>query len=411
MINLNVNLFVKSWGNASASIVQLWWRKHGTAILQFGLALMAVLAVLKLSDEFVRFMWDMGKLPAVDLKFRYKEVHSWFAGITVYNETNMAVYPPASYVMLWPLLGWIKGIALARLLWAAITLVSILSLVYLVVKESGADSSLERVFVALFPLSMNSTSVALGNGQPTPLLIAALLAGLLILQSRNTSWLNDIIATLLILVALIKPSISAPFFWIVLFTPGRLRPAILIVSGYIALTLFAASFQKPDLLSLVHHWLQNASQSVGRGYANLHIWLVGAGLQKWILLASLLVLIILGSWIYHYRSSNIWILIGVTAVASRLWVKHWSQDDLLILLPMITLFRIAKSNQQANQNNVIAGTLLAVTILAMLVPHSLQNFPLPWNLLFTIGNPIVWILILGFLIYYAGQQRNKKIAQ
>jgi hypothetical protein len=102
---------------------------------------------------------------------------------------------------------------------------------------------------------------------------------------------------------------------------------------------------------------------------------------------------------------------GVTAVTSRLWVKHWSQDDLLILLPMITLFRIAKSNQQANQNNVIAGTLLAVTILAMLVPHSLQNFPLPWNLLFTIGNPIVWILILGFLIYYAGQQRNKKIAQ
>jgi hypothetical protein len=41
----------------------------------------------------------------------------------------------------------------------------------------------------------------------------------------------------LILVALVKPTFSVPFLWLVLFLPGTLQPALFIVLGYIALTM------------------------------------------------------------------------------------------------------------------------------------------------------------------------------
>ena len=90
-------------------------------------------------------------------------------------------------------------------------------LVYLVVKESNADKPLELVFVALIPLSMNATGSTIGNGQLTVHIVPALLAGLLLLQERRQSWSKDILASIFVLFALVKPSVTVPFFWIVLF--------------------------------------------------------------------------------------------------------------------------------------------------------------------------------------------------
>src|SRR3972149_8017456 len=162
--------------------------------------------------------------------------------------------------MLWPLLGWIEGLTLARWFWAASTLGALVWLVYLVVKESGANTPLKQVFVALIPLSMNATGCTIGNVQLTVYIIPALLAGLLLLQKGKQNWSKDILASAFMLSALVKPSITVPFFWIVLFVSGRLRPAFLITLGYIGLTLFAVSFQEPGLLSLLRGWLFRASE-------------------------------------------------------------------------------------------------------------------------------------------------------
>jgi len=64
-------------------------------------------------------------------------------------------------------------------------------------------------------------------------------AGLLLLQSKESSWHQDLLAGALVLIALVKPTVAAPFFWIVLFVPGRLRPAMIVSIGYVALSYFA----------------------------------------------------------------------------------------------------------------------------------------------------------------------------
>ena len=53
--------------------------------VRVALAAMAVLAVLKLGDEFRRLLFDMGDNGAVDLRHRHKEVLAWFSGAPVYK--------------------------------------------------------------------------------------------------------------------------------------------------------------------------------------------------------------------------------------------------------------------------------------------------------------------------------------
>src|SRR3972149_452115 len=396
--------------SSSTSILRIWWHKHASMLLSFAVALMSVFALMKLGEEFWRLTLDSSSMGAIDLKSRHIEVRRWFEGRPVYSELDKAVYPPASYVMLWPLLGWLGAVTPARWVWAATTLGALVWLVYLVVKERGAETTLERIFVALIPLSMNATGSTIGNGQLTVHIVPALLAGLLLLQERRRSWSKDILASIFILLALVKPSITVPFFWIVLFVSRRLRPALLITLGYIGLTLFAVSFQEPGLLSLIHDWTVRISAVAVRvegGYANLSIWLATLGLEELSLPASLLVLVALGFWIFLHRHLDIWLLLGVTAIVACFWTYHRWHSDLLILLPMITLFRIAKQDSSADRSAVLAGVLLAITVLAMFAPYRVLYLPSPWSLLFTGGHAIVWIVMLIFLLYQAYQKKNR----
>lgn len=370
-------------------VIRSWWAVHGTTLLRLAVALMAILALLKLGDEFRRLVWESGRIGAIDLKLYHKMVHHWFAGLSIYGVLKHAEYLPASYVILWPFLGWL-AVTPARWLWAATTVVALGWLVFLIVRESGADTPLERVFVALMFLSMNATGVTVGNGQLIVHLLPALVAGLVLLHRRQRRWREDVLAAVLVLATLVKPTTSVPFFWIVLFVSGNLRPALLILLGYGALTLFAASFQEFELVPLLYNWFEygvgrGGGVSVTGGYAHTYNWLATLGLQDWNLLASLLVLATLGLWTYRHRHRDLWLLLGVTALVARFWTYHRLYDDLLILLPMIALFRIAKRDSSADGSDVVAGVLLAITMLAMLAPARLRFAPSPWYLIFTAG--------------------------
>src|SRR5262249_10189745 len=182
---------------------------------------------------------------AVDLKMRHQEVQLWFSGNAVYSgqaQAMHAVYPPASYAMLWPLLGWL-AFTPARGLWAAMMGAAVGLLALRFVKESGAQTRLERVFVALMLLSMYATGFTVGHGQLTIYVLGALVAGLPFVYRDQRAWLDDLVLAMLILLALVKPTLSIPFLWLVLFLPGALRPVLFIIVGYIALTVLAVGFQ------------------------------------------------------------------------------------------------------------------------------------------------------------------------
>jgi len=179
-MSLEVKYLVTRWGRTSSSMLRMWWVDHGTTLMHLAVVLMAVAALVWLVYEFWRLLWQPTPIwptspaGAVDIGARYTQVHQWFTGGTVPD-----VYPPASYVILWPFLGWLPYTP-AKWLWAFTSLVMLAFLIYLVIKESGAVTPLERFFVALIPLSMYATGATIGNGQLTIHILSALLAGLLL---------------------------------------------------------------------------------------------------------------------------------------------------------------------------------------------------------------------------------------
>jgi hypothetical protein len=185
--------------------------------------MMIFIALVWLGYQFWRLLsgsspiWTSSPVGAFDLNLRHNEVQRWFAGLPIYHESKTAVYPPASYVILWPFLGWL-GFTPARWLWAITTVVGLYWLIHLILRESGAKTSFERLFVTLMPLSMYATGATIGNGQLIDHLLPVLIAGIFLLQQRQGGWMMDLFNTTLLLGPLVTPSITIPFFWIILFS-------------------------------------------------------------------------------------------------------------------------------------------------------------------------------------------------
>jgi len=377
----------------------LWWQRHQKTVLRLAIGVMGVLAVLKLGDEFRRLLWDTTRAGAFDLRDYHMLVHGWFSEIDVLRVYDVAIYPPATYLILWPLIGWLD-LDPARVFWAVTTVVVMAWLALCVVRASGAQKPLERTFVILLLLSMNAAGVAIGNGQLILHILPCVVAALLLARA-NPSWVRDLVIAGLFLFSLVKPTISAPFFWILLFTSNRsLRAVVLVIIGYVATTMVAVSFQEGSLLAVIkmlffgglHH------TAIVGGYANVHNWLAAFGLQEYKMYASLFLFVGSGLWIFSNRRVNIWLLIGVTALIARFWTYHRVYDDVLILLPMIVLFRIACHPSHKGQRNYAAGILLAVTVFVMLWPAQLLVLPDPWGLVFRSSHAVVWLVVLGFLL-------------
>jgi hypothetical protein len=105
----------------------------------------------------------------------------------------------------------------------------------------------------------------------------------------------------------------------------------------------------------------------------------------------------------------LWLLLDFTALVARFWPYHRWYDDLLILLPMNALFRIAKQRPSADGGDVVAGAFLAITMLAMLALGGLYLLPSLWNMLYVAGQTIVWIVVLVFLLDRTCHERNAEV--
>jgi len=109
--------------STGTAALEAFWRRRGPLALNIASVVLAIAAGVWLSYEFWRLLFQRGEWGAIDLAARYREVQGWFAGIGVYWEYSSAVYPPATYAMLWPLLGWVPGLGMVRWLWGALAVV------------------------------------------------------------------------------------------------------------------------------------------------------------------------------------------------------------------------------------------------------------------------------------------------
>ena len=93
-------------------------------VLNLAFYVMVAVAVAWLGYQFWRLLFQPSPLGAVDLRLRHGECQEWFDGVRIYQTRVDAVYPPASYLVLWPLLGWSSS-AVVRVFWVLPTLLSI----------------------------------------------------------------------------------------------------------------------------------------------------------------------------------------------------------------------------------------------------------------------------------------------
>jgi hypothetical protein len=76
---------------------------------------------------------------------------------------------------------------------------------------------------------------------------------------------------------------------------------------------------------------------------------------------------------------------------------------------MVALFRIAKQRPTPEGTDVIAGILLALTMIVMVAPGGLFLFPAPWNTHYVTGQIVIWIAGLIFLVHQAWQEKRASV--
>ena len=264
--------------------------------------------------------------------------------------------------------------------------------------------------MALLLLSISGTAVTIGNGQLILHILPALLAGILLLERERETLSTDLVAAALLTWTLVKPSVAAPFLWVLVFGWKRWRPVLLVLVMYSVLTLVAAAFRKEGLPALLEMFLTNASTRVThfQGTRNIHALLADVGLEKWIPLSSGIMFAVLGVWTFCYRRADRWVLMAVAALIARMWTYHRVYDDMLILLPELALFRIVKQSLLPDQRT-IAGMLLGLTAVAMLCPGWLLDEPRQRAWIWTSSHVVLWLLVLAYLMNYARHDRDGSI--
>jgi hypothetical protein len=429
------------------------------AALIAAIAWMCVVSAVWLSYQSWRFFYVPTQLGsqtisrgAVDVKNRFAETRAWFRGQNVYAIYPDAVYPPASYALLGIVFNRLRW-KIAQLVWYLLSLASVGVLSWQVVRYSLAQTRLERVFLGLMPFAFYATGAALGNGQLVVFVLPLVLSALLRLtQPRLTNrdiWLGSVA----MLFALVQPTIAAPFFWLVLLVVPRLKPAVLVVGMYLALTAFAVPFQigaiipekpaakpktaaaaatpkptptpepeptpedvsPPDALQtdgpvqILNTWSGRATHgayhgSLKGGYASVHDLLAALGLANWNWPASLAILFLLGAWVFRNRQADLWLLLGVTAIVARLWTYHRWYDDLLLIIPLISLFRLIKLPGSSPRTKLLAAGLFFWIWLFLLAPGVLYTLRSPDIL---VGIQITgWMVALLFLEYQVRREQG-----
>ena len=351
-----------------------WWGKRQSAVLSWAAALMALATLVRMGCGLWRLLWQPTPMGATDLAQRWIEVRDMFAGRDVYLSNGNATYPPGTITMLWPVLGWPR-FATARWLWALLTVGALVGIVRVAVRASGATTNAERRVAMLLPLVIYATGVATGNGQLTVPVVACLLASLPILLCEGRVRPLSL-ATLVFVAALTKASLAAPFFWMVLFRPKRQLWAIAIGAIYLGLTAVPGLAQPVDAVQLCHQYLSriryDAAKAAACSHANVQSWLISIRRPQWNTGGSLVVLGLLGLWTWRHRRADPWLLMSAAAFAARFWTYHSSYDDLILIIPMLTLFRLAKRGATDGQK-VWAGSLLTLMLGSTLAPSGLYR--------------------------------------
>ncbi|MHC4263073.1 MAG: glycosyltransferase 87 family protein [Planctomycetota bacterium] len=385
-----------------------------------------------------RALEEPGPRGAIDLRNRFVETEAWFEGKKVYARYHDAMYPPASYALLAPAIVPFK-FPTARIVWFCFELLCVVAIVLALIHACGARAPNERRLWAFMVLGTYPLGASIGNGQLGAPTLAALLGMAVLLGVSDTAqrvaWGRGVLAACLLLVALAKPTLAAPFFW-VLLVRGGWRAAVACVLGYVALTFAASWPQDAGPIDLLRDWVRRAEigarygASVGEGaikvvtegggggggggrssglritHVNAHSLLSAFGLAKHGALVTLAALAALGAWVGVFRRAHLWVLIGSAGVVARSMSYHAWYDDVVLILPLVALWRLAKGLDHTSPALRRAARLLFGLDLALLLaPGGIYALPrVPANIVAVTHA----LALLATLVLFAAVARRRE---
>jgi hypothetical protein len=352
------------------------------------LALLAGALSARLGSEFHRLLFEPDG--PMDLILLRGLIVEWFAGIPFY-EVRGGIHPPAVFLLLWPVYGWASE-GTTRWVFLVAAALAGAGLVRLLLREARAVGW-DRAWLAVVLVGCYPAAITIGNGQATFFILMAAFSGVLVTLRRAPGAGRDAVLTALFLVALIKPNLTLPFFWLIAFKPGWVRPAALAIAAYLLATVASVALHGAsldDIPAMIEAWYRRADYGlVSSGYGNVHAWLGALKLKAWILPASLLIFALHGLWAWRHREADVWVLIGVAGIVARLWGYHRVYDDLLLVFPLIALYRLGRgeSGDRAAWALFLAGAAALVAPITPILDHA------SWAL---VG---LWLLQLAYLSY------------
>src|SRR5690606_21752238 len=115
-----------------------------------------------------------------------------------------------------------------------------------------------------------------------------------------------------------------------------------------------------------------------------------------VFVATLAVLVLLALWIVLRRRAPIWILAGVCALVTRVSTYHGWYDDVLLLLPLLALWRIGAGPEEVPGRRT-ARTLFFVLLPFAAAPGGTYALPRPFSDAYVVLQAIVCLAVLLFL--------------
>jgi hypothetical protein len=106
-----------------------------------------------------------------------------------------------------------------------------------------------------------------------------------------------------------------------------------------------------------------------------------------------------GWWIHRMRDADVWVLLGVAALVAQLSLHHRLYDHLLVVVPLITLLRLAwGGSRPSGGTDPAAGVLFVLAWCTLHLPPSLIEGPSPVFVLVETAQAVVWVACLAFLL-------------
>lgn len=377
--------------------IQSLYRARRESLLKIVIWFMSFLAVPRIAYQLWRLLLDHDRNGAIDLRIMYESVNPWFKG----EALREIIHFPATYAIIWPLTGWLPFES-ARWLWVILYAGSLVWLYQIVAAETVIRKKEEILFVALFILAIYPTGITIGNGQVILFLLPCILTAVLMRSEKEHGIFRDIILSLLFLISALKITITAPFFLIALISQRAIRPLAIAAFGYLVLTYAAISYRDAGLMQTLQIWLHDSPEAALKGgYANIHALLQCFGLEQLMLPSSFVLIAAFSIWLYKFRKTDIWVQLGVAAIVARIWTYHRLYDDILIIIPMIAIFRMARSDRLSRNESLASDFLLLVSWLGLLSPGSFLQLQPPLGTILRTGQTFIWLSMLVFLIYYS----------